>query len=461
MAMEFIVNGIVMFNEPGVFMAFEEKTDELALNVKSLGYDMEKHLAENKIYLEHVQLNRDKMLETGKYDIEGLFVRLGQAIDKVKAKRVVLDSLDTLFYGLNYKTLRSEFKRLFNWLKTKKVTAIITAETGGAFLTRHGLEEYVADCVVVLDNRVTNQIATRRLRIVKYRGSYHGNNEYPFMIDENGITVFPIISEALEQKSSSSRISSGIKDLDEMLGKKGFYVGSSILISGTAGTGKTSIAASFAYSVCKANKRCLFCAFEEAPNQVIRNMRSIGFQLDALVKSGMLTFYYSRPTLQNLELHFIAIKKKIVELNPSVVILDPITNLMTEGPNSDIRSMLTRFVDYLKTQQITVLFTAAITVGSIERNPSDEGISSMVDTWMMVQDIEVEEERARSLCIMKSRGMVHSRYVREFEISRKGITLSKIVRSTDQTSTGSKRHTKENRNISTSKESNEWKETAR
>ena len=279
------------------------------------------------------------------------------------------------------------------------------------FLPAMGLEEYVADCVIVLDNRVTNQITTRRLRIVKYRGSLHGNNEYPFIIDEKGITVFPIISEALQQKSSSKRISSGIKDLDEMLGKKGFYVGSSILISGTAGTGKTSVAASFAYSVCKAKKRCLFCAFEEAPNQVIRNMRSIGFHLDPLVKSGILTFYYSRPTLQNLELHFIAIKKIINEIKPTVVILDPITNLMTEGPNSDIRSMLTRFVDYLKTQQITVMFTAAITVGSIERNPSDEGISSMVDTWMMVQDIEVDEERTRSLCVMKSRGMVHSHEV--------------------------------------------------
>src|ERR1035437_1021799 len=230
MAMEYIVNGIVMFNEPGVFMAFEEKTDELVVNVKSLGYDLDTHLANNKIYLEHVQLNRDEILETGKYDIEGLFVRLGQAIDKVKAKRVVLDSLDTLFYGFDYKILRSAFKRLFSWLKEKKVTAIITAEVGDAFLTRHGLEEYVADCVIVLDNRVTNQTTTRRLRVVKYRGSLHGNNEYPFIIDEDGITVFPVISEGIRQKSSLNRISSGIKDLDEMLGKKAFYVGSSIQI---------------------------------------------------------------------------------------------------------------------------------------------------------------------------------------------------------------------------------------
>jgi circadian clock protein KaiC len=300
MAVEFLVNGITLFDEPGVFMAFEEKTEELTANVRSLGYDLSTYVASNKIYLEHVQINRDEITEAGKYDIEGLFVRLQQAISKVKAKRVVLDSLDTLFYGLDYMTLRSEFKRLFSWLKEKKVTAIVTAETGDAFLTRHGLEEYVADCVIVLDNRVTNQISTRRLRIIKYRGSLHGNNKYPFVIDGKGITVFPLITEELQQRISAQSISSGIESLDNMLGKKGFYVGSSILVSGTAGTGKTSIAATFAYSVSQ-TERCLFCAFEEAPNQVVRNMRSIGISLDPLIKSGQLHFYYSRPTLQNLD----------------------------------------------------------------------------------------------------------------------------------------------------------------
>ena len=453
MAMEFLVNGIEMYDEPGVFNSFEENTDELVLNFKSLQFDLITHLANNKIYIEHVQLNPPEVLKSGMYDLEGLFVRLKQAINKVKAKRVVLDSLDTLFYGFGYKILRSEFKRLLTWLKEQKVTAIITAEIGDTFLTRQGLEEYVSDCVIALDNRTTNQITTRRLRIIKYRGSFHGNNEYPFIIDEKGITVFPIISEAFEQESSTQRISSGIKDLDDMLGKKGFYMGSSILVSGTAGTGKTSLAASFAHNVCQANKRCLFCAFEEAPNQVIRNMQSIGFNLEPLVKSGMLTFYYSRPTLQNLELHFLAIKKMIVDLKPSVVILDPITNLMTEGPNSDIRSMLTRFVDFLKTQHITVMFTAAITVGSIERNPSDEGISSMVDTWMMVQDIEVDAERTRSLCVMKSRGMPHSNQVRKFMISNKGITLSPIITGGGKSESDTRRRTKEHLNLSTSKES--------
>jgi len=453
LAMEFLVNGIVLFDEPAVFMAFEEKKEDLLMNLKSLTYNLDTHIANNKIYIEEVLINPDEMRETGIYDLEGLFVRLEQAINKVRAKRVVLDSLDKLFYGLDNKILRSEFLRLLSWLNKMKVTSIISSEIGDHFLTHRGIEEYVANCVIALDNRVTNQIATRRLRIVKYRGSIHGNNEYPFTIDEKGISVYPIISETFQPELTSKRISSGIKDLDEMLGKKGFYEGSSILISGTAGTGKTSTAVSFAYSVCKANKRCLFCAFEEAPKQIIRNMGSIGFHLDQLVKSGILTFYYSRPSLQNLELHFLAIKKIINELKPTVVILDPITNLMTEGPNSDIRSMLTRFIDFLKTQHITVMFTAAITVGSIERNPSDEGISSMVDTWMMVQDIEIDAERRRSLCVMKSRGMVHSTDVRKFKISTKGITLLRIVANNKGPLADSKRKAKEHDNLSTSKES--------
>lgn len=461
MAMEFLVNGIVMFDEPAVFLAFEEKKDELVLNVKSLGYDLDTLIANNKIYIEQVRINPDEMVETGMYDLEGLFVRLEQAIYKVGAKRVALDSLDKLFYGLDETILRSEFLRLLNWLKEMKITAIITSEIGDPFLTRKGIIEYVADCVIVLDNRVTNQISTRRLRVVKYRGSIHGNNEYPFTIDETGISVYPIVSEAVQQESSTKRISSGLKDLDDMLGKEGFYQGSSILISGTAGTGKTSIATSFAYSVSNAKKTCLYCAFEEAPKQIIRNMESIGFQLEPIVKTGILTFYYARPSIQNLEMHFLSIKNIINKIKPSVVVLDPITNLMTEGPNSDIRSMLTRFVDYLKTKHITVMFTAAITVGSIERNPSDEGISSMVDTWIMVQDIEIDNERTRSLCVMKSRGMVHSNEVRMFKISSKGITLHPLIQPKDRTSADSRRRAKEHKNLSTSKDSNELKESSR
>ena len=445
LSMEFLLNGMKMYNEPGVFISFEEKSEELIHNISSWGQNLNSYIDDNKIHLEYIKTNPDEIQETGNFDIEGLFIRIGMSIDRVKAKRIVLDSLDALFSGYNNTILRREFKRLIAWLKEKKVTAIITGEIGRKYLSRHGLEEYIADCVIILDNRVTNQISTRRLRVVKYRGSFHGNNEYPFIIDEKGITVLPVISEIIQQKSSSERMSSGVKELDEMMGKKGYFIGSSILISGSAGTGKTSLAASFAYSVCNSRKRTLYCAFEEAPNQIARNMKSIGLNLSPFIKSKMLTFYYSRPNLQNLEMHFIAIKKIIEELKPEVIILDPITNLMTEGPNSDVRSMLTRFVDYLKIKQITVLFTAAITVGSIARNPSDEGISSMVDTWIMVQDKEVDQERLRNICIMKSRGMHHSNLVRQFEISTKGITMSAIVKKVKEVSLGPKPKEEENK----------------
>ncbi len=438
MAMEYIVNGVVMFNEPGVFMTFEEKVDELVDNVSSVCFDIKKLINENQIYLEHLEITHNVVREADNYKIDGLFVRLEQAINKVNAKRVVLDSLDTLFASLDKHILRSEFKRLFSWLKEKKVTAIITAELGDVFLTRMGLEELVADCVIELSNRVTNQICTRRLRILKFRGSIHASNEYPFSIDENRLTVFPMISEGLQQKSSSEHISSGIKQLDEMLDNKGFFVGSSILVSGTAGTGKSSILASFANDVCSSGKTCLFCAFEEAPNQIIRNMSSIDMDLQQHVRSKKIQFYFARPSLQNLELHFMAIKERINTLKPDVILLDPITNLMTEGPNSDVRSMLTRFIDYLKTKQITVMFSAAITIGSIARNPSDEGISSLVDTWIMLEDVEWQRERNRRIYVMKSRGMCHSNEVREFVISSTGINLLPIIRKKESVLIGSK-----------------------
>ncbi len=421
MSMEYILNGALLYQEPGVFMTFEEKTDELQENMAGLGYDLSTLIYEKKIFIEHLNVISNEIHEVGKYGIEGLFVRLGLAIDHVKAKRVVLDSFDTLFSNFDTRILRSEFKRLFYWLKEKRVTAIITAETGDNFLTRLGLEENVADCVIELNNRVSNQIGIRRIRIIKYRGSCHANNEYPFIIDEHGMTIFPIISEGMDQITSSKRISSGITTLDEMMENKGFFVGSSILISGTAGTGKTSITASFANHVCHQGLCCLYCAFEETPNQILRNMDSISLSLQEHIDTKHLHFYYARPTLQNLELHFMAIKEIIEKKKPDVIVLDPITNLMTEGTNSDVRSMLTRFIDYLKTKQITVMFSAAITVGSIANNPSDEGISSMVDTWIMIQDKEMRGERINTMFEMKSRGMPHSKNEMLVWIDKTGI----------------------------------------
>ncbi|MFD2162842.1 circadian clock protein KaiC [Paradesertivirga mongoliensis] len=423
MSIEFIVRGAVEYNEPGVIMAFEEKAEELEMNVASLGFDL-KALRDNKmIKIDHVHIERSEIEETGEYDLDGLFIRLGYAIDSIGAKRVVLDTIENLFSGLNNQAiLRSELRRLFHWLKEKGVTAVITGERGDNALTRQGLEEYVSDCVILLEHRVINQISTRLLRVVKYRGSVHGTNEYPFLIDKDGISVLPVTSLLLESEVSSERVSSGIPSLDKMLEGKGFYRGSSILVSGTAGTGKTSIAASFANQACLDKKRCVYMAFEESPKQIVRNMKSIGFDLDKHVSEGILEFHAFRPTLYGLEMHLVAIHKIIKRFKPQVVILDPITNLITVGSVSEVKAMLIRLIDFLQEEQITVMFTA-LTLNNIVNEQTDEGVSSLVDAWLLVRDIELNGERNRGLYIMKSRGMKHSNQVREFVISDEGLNL--------------------------------------
>ena len=438
-SIEFIVRGATKFNEPGVFVAFEEKSEELALNVASLGYDLNKLIAQKKIRIDHVHIDRSEIEETGEYDLEGLFIRLDHAINSIGAKRVVLDTIENLFSGLsNDGILRAEIRRLFVWLKNKGVTAIITGERGEGKLTRQGLEEYVSDCVILLDHRIQSQISTRRLRVVKYRGSVHGTNEYPFLIDEDGISVLPVTSLQLANKVSSQRVSSGISTLDEMLGRKGFYRGSSILVSGTAGTGKTSVAASFINAACMRRERCIFFAFEESPEQIVRNMKSIGIDLDKHIKGGLLKFHSSRPTLHGLEMHLVVIYKLIRQFKPKTIVLDPITNLVTVGDVSEVKLILIRLIDFLQTEQITVMFTA-LTNNNESYSQYDEGVSSLVDAWLRVSDIELNGERNRAVYIMKSRGMKNSNKIREFIITNKGIKLVDIVAGPSGILTGSAR----------------------
>jgi len=442
-SIEFIVNGATKFNEPGVFVAFEEKSDELAMNVASLGNDLEKMIRQKKIRIDHVHIDRSEIEETGEYDLEGLFIRLGHAIDSIGAKRVVLDTIENLFSGLsNEGILRAEIRRLFVWLKNKGVTAIITGERGEGKLTRQGLEEYVSDCVILLDHRIQNQISTRRLRVVKYRGSVHGTNEYPFLIDEDGISVLPVTSLKLANKVTSQRISSGIPSLDEMLGVKGFYKGSSILVSGTAGTGKTSVAASFINAACMRGERSIFFAFEESPEQIVRNMKSIGIDLGKHVKNGLLTFHASRPTIYGLEMHLVVIYKLIKQFKPKIIVLDPITNLVTVGDVNEVKLILIRLIDFLQREQITVMFTA-LTFNNESNGQPDEGVSSLVDAWLKVRDLEFNGERNRTVYIMKSRGMKNSNKVREFIITNKGVKLVDIVTGPQGVLTGSAREAHE------------------
>ncbi|MEW5744313.1 MAG: circadian clock protein KaiC [Nitrospirota bacterium] len=443
-AMEFLVKGVTDYNEPGVFVAFEETPAELAQNVASLGFRLNELVAKGKLVLDHVRIERSEIEVTGEYDLEGLFVRLGYHIDTIGAKRVVLDTLEALFASLpNEAILRAELRRLFRWLKERGVTAVITAERGPkGELTRHGLEEYVSDCVVVLDHRVTEQVSTRRLRIVKYRGTLHGTNEYPFLIEQDGISILPITSVELRHTVSSERVSSGVERLDAMLGG-GYYKGSTALVSGTAGTGKTSIAASFAAAVCGSGKRCLYLAFEESEDQVVRNMRSIGIDLGACVRKGLLGFHASRPSAYGLEMHLVKIHSLINDCRPDAVVMDPISNMISIGSPAEVNSLLNRLIDFLKGRGITALFTSLAHPDTTEM--TEIAISSLIDTWILLRTVETGGERNRTLHILKSRGMAHSNQVREFTITDRGIQLTDVYIGEGQVFTGASRAAQEAR----------------
>ncbi|MDZ7634003.1 MAG: circadian clock protein KaiC [Bacteroidales bacterium] len=437
--MEFLVRGATLYNEPGVFMSFEETNEELIKNVASLGFDLEGLIEQKKIALDHVHIVRSEIEETGEYDLEGLFIRLGYAIDSIGAKRVVLDTIESLFAGLpNQMILRAELRRLFSWIKEKGVTAIVTGERGDETFTKQGLEEYVSDCVIVLDHRVTEQTSTRRLRVVKYRGSLHGTNEYPFLIDETGFSVLPITSLGLEHIVSNKRISSGIAELDKMLEGKGYFLGSTVLVSGTAGVGKTSVAAHFAEAACRRGERVLYFCFEESPNQLMRNMRSIGIELEPWVLNGLLQFQATRPTFYGLEMHLAVTHKAVNSFKPDIVIMDGINTFILGDKESEVKTLLMRIVDFLKGNQITALFTSLTSTESALES-SDAGISSLIDTWLLLSEIETNGERNRGMYVLKSRGMANSNQIREFILTDNGVKLREVYIGASGVLTGSAR----------------------
>jgi circadian clock protein KaiC len=433
LALEFLVRGATEYDEPGVFLSFEETPEELTTNARSLGFDLPRLGARRRLLLDHVQLERHALIESGEYDLDGLFARLGHAIDSIAAKRVVLDTIERLFTGLSdAAALRSELDRLFRWLKTKGVTAIVTGERAGDQLTRHGLEEYVSDCVIVLDQRVMEQSATRRLRILKYRGSAHGGNEIPFLIDDHGVSVLPITSLGLTHEVSTAHVATGVAGLDEMFGKKGYFRGNSVLISGTAGTGKSSLAAHFADAACRRGERCLYFAFEESASQIVRNMRSIGIDLEPWMKRDLLRIHAQRPTALGLEAHLVAMHRMIDDWQPRVVVVDPVTNMIAIGSEVEVKAMLARLIDFMKLRQITAQFTSLTdSDGAAER--TDLGVSSLMDVWMVAGNLETNGERNRTLQIVKARGMAHSNQVREFVMTDRGIALVDVSRRADGT----------------------------
>ena len=443
LAMEFLVRGATQFGEPGVFMMFEENAAEISANVRSLGFDLEKLVAENKIALDHVHIERSEIEETGEYNLEGLFIRLGHAIDTIGAKRVVLDTVEALFAGLpNHAVLRAELRRLFRWLKDRGVTAIITGEKGeGNAITRYGLEEYVADCVIILDQRIHEQISTRRLRVLKYRGTAHGMNEYPFLIGANGFSVLPITSLQLDHQASLQRVPTGIARLDEMLGGQGVYRGSSVLVSGAPGTGKTSVAAKLVETACRRGERALFFAYEESTAQIVRNMRSVGIDLDPWVKKGLLEIHSSRPTLQGLEQHLVTMHDLVRALRPTLVAVDPISNLTLSQDDAEVKPTLMRLIDLLKKDQVTAVFTCLTGGDDVESAAADSqlSVSSLMDTWLLLRNVEFTGERNRTIFVQKSRGMAHSNQVREFVLSDHGIDLVDVYLGGNRLLTGSAR----------------------
>jgi circadian clock protein KaiC len=443
-AVEFLVRGAIQFGEPGVLMTFEETAAEMTKNVASLGFDLNDLSARKKLMMDYVRIEPAEIEETGTYDLEGLFIRLQYAVDSIGAKRVVLDTPEAVFSGFsNQGLLRAEIRRLFRWLKDRGLTTIVTAERGEGTLTRFGLEEYVSDCVIFLDHRVNEQVSTRRMRVIKYRGSSHGADEYPFLIDEQGFSVLPSTSLGLNHPVSSQRVSSGVKELDDMLEGKGYYRGSSILVSGTAGSGKSSLAAHLAEQACKEGKRCLHIAFEESPQQTVRNMRSVGINLEPYVKKGLLRLEAWRPTQSGLEMHLLRIHKLVERYDPAIVIVDPVTNLMV-GNRHEIHAMLMRLLDFLKTRQITAFFTA-LTLGGQALERTEVQISSLIDTWLLVRDVELNGERKRCLYVLKSRGMANSNQVREFVMTRNGIRLLPVYVGAGTVMTGSARSSQEAR----------------
>jgi circadian clock protein KaiC len=425
LGMEFLIRG-TQFGEPGVCITFEERVEDLVANVASLGFDLPQLIAEKKLRLDHVRLDRSQIEEAGEYDLEGLFVRLGYAIDAIGAKRVLLDTIEALFAGLsNTGILRAELARLFSWLKDKGVTTIVTGERGEGQLTRHGLEEYVSDCVILLDHHMSDTIFTRCLRVVKYRGSLHGTNAYPFLIDEHGISVLPITSLELQHTASDERISTGVARLDTMLGGAGYYRGSSILVSGTAGTGKTTLAAQFVNAACGRGECCLYFGFEESLSQVTRNMRSVGIDLAPWLQAGLLQYYGTRPTAHGLEMHLVKMHKLVEDLRPRVVVIDPVTSLLSSATPNEVKGMLTRLIDFLKSRQITVFMTT-LTFEVEHLEQTDVHVSSLIDTWLVLRDLESGSERNRGLMVLKSRGMAHSNQIREFLLTQNGIELQDV-----------------------------------
>ncbi len=442
--MQFLAQGAARYGEPGVLVGFEETEDELITNAASLGFDFANLISAGKLVIDRISVEPDVVVETGRYDLSALHIRIEHAVDSIGARRIVLDGIPALFYGLtDTSAVRIALTRLYAWLKSKGLTALVTAESNTE-LAQHGLGLSLTDCIVVAGERTRENVSTRYLRVAKYRGSAHGTSEYPCLIGSTGYKVIPLTSITVDYEASTERISTGIPRLDTMLGGQGFYRGNSVMVTGGAGTGKSSLAAHLALATCQRGKRCLYFAFEESQEEVMRNMRSIGVDLRPQVAAGLLKFRSSRATMFGLEMHLAMMENEIAAFQPHVVILDPVSNLLSIGSFNEVRAMVSRLVDFLKGRGITSLLTS---LSMTDPPESDVGVSSLVDTWMLLTNFEANGEQTRLLRILKSRGSAHSSQVREFIMTDRGVRLEDVYLGPEGMLTGTARKAQEAREL--------------
>lgn len=436
---EFLVRGAVEHGEPGVLISFEETADDIAANVAGLGFDIPALRAQGLLAVDAFVSDGTQEVTAGPFDLDGLFLRLDAAVASVGARRLVIDTIESLFGRLHDEVaLRGELVRLFHWIKARGLTAVITGEQGqGGRLTRFGIEEYVSDCVIVLDTRLHDDVSTRRLRVAKYRGSTHGTNQYPFVITERGFAVLPLTAMGLTYDAPDDRISSGVPALDEMLGG-GILRASTVLVSGSAGTGKTTIAAQAVEAACERGERALFVTFEESPAQLMRNMRSVGIDLQRWIDAGRLRIEAERSTAMGLEEHLVALDRYIEEAQPTVVALDALGSLGRVGTGTAVTATVARQVDAMKSRGITSVLT--VLAGEGEGEAASLAVSSLTDTWLLLRNVERDGERNRLLFVIKSRGTAHSNKVREFLLTESGAQLVDVFVDDDgEVLTGSRR----------------------
>ena len=439
LSMEYLLHGIELHKENGVYISFEESEKQIISNAASFGWKFEEMVKKNKLAISYIDMQPEQMRTVGDYDLSALILRVKGAIKKVNARRVVIDGINNLLSTFDdERIIRSDLLRLIREIKEVNATIFITGERGHDSWSKMGFEEYLADGLMHLDNRTDGNYQTREIQVVKCRGINHYTGKSPFIINSEGMSIRPLITADFDYKVLKSRVSTGIADIDNMLGGKGLYRGSTVYITGPSGAGKTSISSSFANGACSRGERALFLAFEESSDQIIRNMKSIGLSLDKWVNEKLLYFYTARATTNSLEGHLDNIMTMVREVEPTCVVLDPISAFRPIANENETKLMLIRLNDYLRARKITTVFTALSSDGEYSEH-ADVQLSSIADTWIVVRIMDYKGERNNVMQLMKSRGMSHSRQMKEMYFTGNGLKLQNVYQGPEGVLTGAAR----------------------